>query len=409
MFFKDLSCPDRQRARKRGEWFVRRGSTTDVGLPEDLSIIVQRQAELLVEPLRESLRNLQASVAKVEGRYNDALFRLVERAFSPNAESPWTSPEPSTGLDLPARLRQQLRTPHDAIAEDLIAEARAINDFLASSSTALPWAPQPDDATGNRPLIEDLEERTRNLQLAAAAILLLDRHGTYSEALFRVVKMLAEEPAPVSGVIFNSMGYALRFYPLCLLLYTIYVCGVAENHGDLLRRIGQIPLRIRNRESSSHISDAFFHLRRANPLFNHVFGHNLCEPITQRIRQIIGDYIGTTMPGVSEPEFFFRGEFVLALTHLDASMPLAKETGWLAPVPGLYLYLYEARHFIAELLREDPSWFGALYATPLGELLEAFDENAPKAVSPYCVAAGLAGFSAHATYQEAADRRNAKK
>jgi hypothetical protein len=135
MFFKDLSCPDRQRARRRGEWFVRRGSTTDVGLPEDLSIIVQRQTELLVEPLRESLRNLQASVAKVEGRYDDALFRLVEGAFSPAAETLGKSPEPCSGLDLPARVRQQLRTPHDAIAEDLIGEAKAIKDFLAGSST----------------------------------------------------------------------------------------------------------------------------------------------------------------------------------------------------------------------------------------------------------------------------------
>lgn len=256
-------------------------------------------------------------------------------------------------------------------------------------------------------MIEGIEERVRNLQLAAAAVLLHDRNGTYAEALLRAVKLLAEEPTSSSEP-FNNMGYALRLYPLCLVLYTVYVCGVAGNHGDLLRRIGQIPLRARRRDTYSHISVAFFQLRQANPLFNHAFGQNLCEPITQRIRQIIGDHLGATLLDVSEPESFFRGEFVLALTHLDASMSLGKETGLMIPVPGLYLYVYEARQVIAELLREDPPWFAKLFTTPLGELLEAFDQNAPKAVTPYCMPTGLAGLSALAIYQETIAKRSTK-
>jgi hypothetical protein len=82
MFFKDLQCADPKRSRKKGEWFVRRGSTTDHGLPEDLAIITQRQTELLLEPLRETVRNLQLRVAKAEEQYNSALFKLVERAVS---------------------------------------------------------------------------------------------------------------------------------------------------------------------------------------------------------------------------------------------------------------------------------------------------------------------------------------
>jgi predicted HTH transcriptional regulator len=46
-FVKDMQCQDPKRSRRRGEWFVRRGATTDPGLPEDLTVIMQRQ--LVVE------------------------------------------------------------------------------------------------------------------------------------------------------------------------------------------------------------------------------------------------------------------------------------------------------------------------------------------------------------------------
>ena len=46
-FVKDMQCQDPKRSRRRGEWFVRRGATTDPGLPEDLMVIMQRQ--LVVE------------------------------------------------------------------------------------------------------------------------------------------------------------------------------------------------------------------------------------------------------------------------------------------------------------------------------------------------------------------------
>ena len=166
MFFKDLSCRDPRYTRRKGEWFVRRGSTIDPGLPEDLAVIVQRQTDLLLEPLRESIRSIQSRVGKTEEQYNSALFKLVERAVSALSQTTDRKSEVSEeisvdigealGTDLPTRLKQKLRTPKDAIAEDLIAEAKAVRDFLDGPATGLPWAPQLNNAVGNKKIIDPL-------------------------------------------------------------------------------------------------------------------------------------------------------------------------------------------------------------------------------------------------------------
>ena len=131
MFFKDFSCPTNQtRTRKKGEWFVRRGSTPEPGLPEDLALITQKQTELLLEPLRESVRVLQTRVGKTEEQYNSALFQLVERVLLKLPENAATKIEEkeeidanlgqALGMDLPTRLKHKLHTPKDALTEDLI-------------------------------------------------------------------------------------------------------------------------------------------------------------------------------------------------------------------------------------------------------------------------------------------------
>jgi hypothetical protein len=82
MFFKDISCQNPQKSHKKGEWFVRKGSTTSPGLPEDLARITQKQSELELLPLREGVRNLQDRLNKIEGQYETALFKVLTEAVS---------------------------------------------------------------------------------------------------------------------------------------------------------------------------------------------------------------------------------------------------------------------------------------------------------------------------------------
>ncbi len=59
VFVKDFQCAIPHLTRKKGGWLVRRGSTTDPGMPEDLARITQVQTQVLLEPLREGLKNFQ--------------------------------------------------------------------------------------------------------------------------------------------------------------------------------------------------------------------------------------------------------------------------------------------------------------------------------------------------------------
>lgn len=425
MFFKDLFCADRSRSRKKGEWFVRRGSTTDPGLPEDLAIISQRQTEQLLEPLRESIRTLQSRVAKTEDQYNSALFKLVERAVSAIPDKEVRKPEgpedlqievsdtidvgESLGMDLPTRIKHKLRTPKNAIAEDLISEAKRLREYLDGADTGLPWAPQLKDPEGNKKIISSVEERTQSLQLSIAAIMLNDTKGEYTDALLRSLKILAKATEVPSGVQYNRIGEGLRYYPLMLILYTIFICGVAANRGSVLKQVLDVPIKHHRRGgATSPITDAYFFSYEAKTLINDAYAQRWCEPIAQRVRQVLGDKIAELITEFSEPEYFFRGEFVLALTNIDKGMSAGEEVDHRVPLGGLYLYMHEAHDPIMEFIAENPDWFAKLYGHPLNEILDMFDRNAHKMAGSGCIAIGMHGIKTAQAYQEMLQKR-AKK
>ena len=424
MFFKDLFCTDRSRSRKKGEWFVRRGSTTDPGLPEDLAIINQKQTEVLLEPLRESIRSLQSRVGKTEDQYNSALFKLVERAVSVipgNVERKLETPADleisvsdtidvgdSLGMDLPARIKQKLRTPKNAIAEDLIAEAKTLREHLDGVNSELPWTPQLQNPEGNKKIISDLEDKTQALQMSIATIMLSDSRGEYTDALLRALRILAKATDVPSGTQYNQIGVALRYYPLMLLLYTIFICGVVANRGNVLKQVLEIPIKHRQRNATSPITDIYFFSYEAKSLINDAYAQRWCEPIAQRTRQVIGDKIGEMITEFSEPEYFFRGEFVLALTNIDKSMSQGEEGDRRVPLGGLYLYMHEAHEPIMDFIAENPDWFAKLYNHPLNEILDMFDRNAHEMAGSGCIAIGMHGIKTVQAYQEMLQKK-AKK
>jgi hypothetical protein len=422
MFFKELSCVDKSCMRKKGDWFVRKGATTDHGLPEDLALITQKQMEISLEPLKESIRTIQVRISKVEDQYNSALFKLVGRAFESISKevkkeedtiSEEVKKEEDTtseislevgdalGIDLPNRLKQKLKTPTDKISDDIIAEAKKIREIIDSPSSSIPWTPQLNNVDGNKKIIEEIEELTRSFRLSAATILLNDKKGIYTETLLRAIRILARIADAPSGTSFNRIGEAIRYYPIGLIIYTIFICGVAMNRQDILKKILDIPLRGKRSDERLHILDTFFSWYEAKSLFNDAFGQRLCAPIASRIRQIVSNEISELLTEFSEPECFFRGEFILALSHIDQSILEGENPEYSTPLAGLYLYLNEASDIIKEFLTEQPEWFDSFYKSPVDKILELFDQNAHKMVSSGCIGLGLHLFKAAQAYKEA--------
>lgn len=404
MFSREFTCTiNPKQSRKRGEWFVRHGSTTDPGLPEDLTLINQKQTDLLLKPLRESIQELQLRITKTEEQYDSALFKLLERCTTGTTEQEPVHTEISQvlGMDLSSRLKQKLRTPEDSMIKDIIAESKSLRDFLDRADTEIPWAPQPYDSEKSKAIIASMEEKTKTLLVSAAIIVLNDKKGIYTDGLLRAIRILAKTTEAPSGVSYNRIGESLRYYPLSLVLYAIFICGVSANRPALLKQVLEIPLKSRRGNSESHITDIFNYEYDARLLFKDALAERLCEPMAHRARQIIGDQIGDMLIEFSEPEYFFRGEFVLALAGIDKAIIDGEEAESRMPLAGLYLYLHEAEEPISEFLRENPDWFCNVYTSPMKDILDAFDKNAYRMAESGCMAIGMRGIKTAEIYQEA--------
>ena len=131
---------------------------------------------------------------------------------------------------------------------------------------------------------------------------------------------------------------------------------LALTRGDVLKQVLDIPLKDQRRNATSHITEVFFYLYDAKALFNDAFAQRWCEPIAQRVRQVINDRVGEMITDLSEPEYFFRGEFVLALTYIDVGMSGGEPVDSRVPLPGLYLYMHDAHEVVTGLLLDHPDW-----------------------------------------------------
>ena len=200
-------------------------------------------------------------------------------------------------------------------------------------------------------------------------------------------------------------GTAIRYYPLGLLIYTIFVCGVAADRSDILKKIVDIPVKGFRKDTAAHITDIFFFWYEAKALLNDAFAQRQCEPMGLRVRQVISDHVGEMISEYLESEYFFRGEFVLALIRIDWLIGNGEYVDRRFPAPGLYLYLREAYDVIHEFLLDPPMWFDDFYHQPVKDILGAFDQNADKMVSQNCFGVGFRGLKAVEIYKTLSRKR----
>lgn len=419
MFFKDFSCPTNpSKNRKKGEWFVRHGSTTDPASAEDLSIINQKQIEITLEPLKESIKNLQARVLKTEEQYNSALFKIIETALknttqnrnAPKVENTEIASdiEEVVSVDLASRFKSKLLTPKDKLSEELISEAKKIREYIDGANTGLTWIPQLNNPEDNKKILENLEEKVKPFIDSVAMIILKDEKNIYKESLIKAIKILCKSIDAPSGTQYNRIGQGIRYYPLYLLLYVIFICGVVSNKGSLLKDILNLQIKHPRTKNASPITDVYFFAYEGKALINDAYKQRWCEPIAQRIRQFISDNISEHITEMSEAEYFFKGEFVLALSNINKVMNDGKQAEHRIPLGGLYLYLYECNEPITDLITELPDWLEKLYDHPLNELLDMFDKNATKMSGQGCFATGTHGLKTRELYNLALSSR-AKK
>lgn len=393
--FREFQYEDngKQKVLKKGEWFVRKGSTTEPAGAEDYARILSDTIERAVTPQRDQLKLLQADYQRLEDRLANMQqqvqgLSLVKRLQTSDAQTPdeETIFDP-VDIPLATRLRKMLGGQQSPLADELLSQALELRAFLESSSDELPWLLNTFETERLKAIIQRLEQKVKPLLESITVILSQDKKGSFDDAIIQVITLLARVYNPPSNTTFNEKLKELRDYPLLLLFYTLFVVGVQHGRASLLRRALNIPFKagldLRTREP---IIRGIW--RDSNELFNLAFHPNqkMCEPELERIETVLRETVFPLLPFVDEKETLYTGEFVLALAGIEYTRPSREED---YPLPGLYLYFYDADAVVKGFLAEPPEWFRTFYAYPIEEMLAGFDKNAKKMVSGLCSAHGL--------------------
>ena len=383
VFFKDLTCTGTPpKTRRRGEWFVRRGATTDRAVAEDFAAVLRDALDRATAPLGTKVQALQGELNGLTRRFDSALLGAIplSRNANPSVES--EAGEGPAIVDLPSRIGHALRGPHDDLAQDLLQQAVELRAFVQSSEVE--WDPRPKDRDEAERLVRRFEDQATELAAAVSEILAGDDEGVFDAPVAKVFSMLGELPNP-SGT-YNDVGRGLREYPLLILLYTAFITGVRFERWSLLRSLLDTPLRTSRYTPTSHVAEVGFSTDVLHRLFNLLAGQSLCAPVHTRLRRVLDGHVLRRFPYEDADAMFYIGEFVLALAGLEAR---GLDKSYSVPLPGLYLYFPVAAENIRAFLARRPDGFITLYRYQIDQMLEAFDKNALHAVFESCGGNGL--------------------
>lgn len=403
LIFKDYVVAhgqgDPNKSLARGQWFVRRGSTTDVAGPEDYARILRETIVGTIGPLEDSLKSLRVFYESLDSKVDSLLSR--QQVSTPRIPTQTLDDDlrqngefgETVKLDLPSRFQQKLRGPDDPLLTDLLGEASELQAWLEAGDSDLPWnfgqgTPQPEELQA---IITLVEGKTETLLKSLAVILANDDKSRFDNTVLMVVKLLAKEGGAPPHTAYNRNLDYLRKYPLTLVMYTLFVFGVHYNRSKLLKKVLVVPYRQRYERSPETIIQGIWSVHRAGDMFNQALQSRQCDPVKSRLFNYFKLNLLPLIPYEEEEKVFFEGEFILALAALDRP---TSEYPW----PGLYVYFRSATTYLTEFLQKPPDWFGSFYNTPVEELFQRFDDNARRVVSANCFGEGFVS-GALAAYQ----------
>ena len=374
----------------KGDWYVRNGASKDKAAPQDYDRIKRKIVARALQPLRDQVTALTARLSGVEDKYNSALFNVISQSVGGTGlatDSTVYALGDASGLDLAARLRQQLRGPQERLATDIVREAVELRAFLESVSDELPWNLRSQNAEPCKQAIELLERKSAALLEAVAVVVQYDEEGKLHEAVQKAVAVLANEISAPPGVSFTSAGEEMRIYPLVLLVQLISMLSITYKRTKLLRTILDVPYKDRVRNlPPSPVAYAVGRFRIVSDLFSAGVSERSCEPIGQRVYKVLLQKISDRYITDDFTDAFYLGEFVVSLAAIDGTK-VAEMNEY--PVAGLYLYALQARNVLSALLVDPPKWFTNFYQFSLPEILYTFDQRAPSMTNLGCFPQGL--------------------
>lgn len=387
---RELRCEDARDSLDVGDWFVRRGPRTVRARPEDYARLLDEAVLAAIIPLKSELERLahqQNQLLDLFARQRADSGGSAEPSAGPGRSAGGSEPVPETSpfsqVGLATRLRQRLAGPLDQETRDLLQMALDLRAYLDAMDGDLPWEFGRGEPELELRVIQELEERVRELLSAVATIVAYDSKDALVEPLARVVRILAKRPLPAGT--FTDAGRALRLYPLYLVLTTIFVVGVPLGRASHLRKCLDVEIEPAfQNEAPERVASVGYIVTDIDSILRR---HGQPALISQRARELVSGAAFSVTVGV-EPSIYYIGEFILGLAALET---YGLDDDWSRPSQGTYLYNRDARSVLISFLRSRPEWLAHLFEHPIEALFSQFDRTAQRASTEYRLALGFTG------------------
>jgi hypothetical protein len=357
------------------EWWVRVNDTKERASPQDYARMIAKAIRREVRPLELELQRLSLRMEQHGTSNFETLAQMLKGFVGRDTEQNSTrvvDPE----WDLASSVRNLLVRGEAAVESALITEALRVAEVMVETSECNPWVFSGRKGEQLRAILSYLEERSFPLAYALATIARHDQQGVLTNAVCRVLQIIAKEPRP-KGTHYPRIG-EFRLYPLVLCLYALVTICANEERADLLNRVMSLRLEREERDEVEPLFGAFRRIRYATDVFNAALEQEYFEPVSMRVREEFMPRLSSLLMGRPSSDAFYVAEFVVALGYLTVSEQIE---GAKIPLPGNYLYEYGAHRPLRRFLRQRPVWLGEALGQPLETVLENFDQTVEKTIN----------------------------
>jgi hypothetical protein len=388
VFIKDIDN------KNKGDIYVRRGTITEKAEPSDY----QRFFSTYIESLKIEIYNVfngkLSTIDKKIGNLEKSLIK-PDQTNQNDSSSFQQDYEKNNiyksfeNLGLLEKIDFIFINKHNYIKKDLLEEAKKILEYLQSKKIDFYLENKSQDKITE--LLNELNDISETYWLALTKILLNDDEELLSKHILNSIDALSYnfEPLMING--FTPDGLGIRYYPLVVSLYLIFIIGFYTRKTSLLKKCSDLELRPKSSYlPEKRIYDALFLLRYATNLFK-TQHHNYpsitwCEPVSEYIKLILEQRLRVDEDIFDFDKHFIIGEFILSLLPLDVNYINEENIFYVSPASGLYLYYSSSVNYIKHFLRKEREWLKNIFNNrDLKEILSDFDNKAGKLhINPFC-------------------------
>lgn len=373
----------------RGDVWVRVGTTSSKAEPADFGRFFRTHLEDYGREWRDEVRDVQREVERLKAELER--LKIPEPKVSPaepvsapqvttkDQETPVPAPAPVSVLE---SVKRGFKKNADPVSAGLIEEATAVRKFLESRD--IPWDVNNITKESGRAVVDKIEEKVGMFWKVLSTVVDNDDQGKYDSDIVEALSLLAFEPEVPASTTFTDFGTRIRYFPLVMSLYVVFLVGLQNKRHSLLKRVmGLTLLPKQYAEDSLPIGTALFYVRGASEIFQALRDdypeRRWCDSVGTYAQRWINLHLYPEMPKLERNKhMFYVAEFVLSV------MPAAAENIE-RPASGQFYFMSESASIIRRYLKTEGQTLKELFGENLKTALNRFDQWGQKiAVSGNC-------------------------